>query len=133
VTDRTETTPAEPCFPTEIGLEVAMVALGQKAIELALADGFSTSLRLMQRTRRDASHNAMASDGEALMSKTDRTQTTAPFGTDLYRLQGRKISELSLPDRLRAMASLMHAGSAWGFSGEASWLEEAADKLEATP
>jgi hypothetical protein len=43
------TTPAEPCFPTEIGLEVTMIALGQKAIELALADGFSTSLRLMQR------------------------------------------------------------------------------------
>src|SRR4051812_49926218 len=61
--------------------------------------------------------------------QTARTPTT-PFGTDLYRLQdGRKVSELSLPDRLRAMASLMHAGSAWGFCGEATWLEEAADKL----
>ena len=36
----------------------------------------------------------------------------------------------SLPDRLRAIASMMHAGAAWGFCGEAMFLEQAADMLE---
>lgn len=36
----------------------------------------------------------------------------------------------SLPERLRAMAWLMHAGGAWGFCGEALFLERAADLLE---
>jgi len=36
----------------------------------------------------------------------------------------------TLPDRLRAIASMMHAGAAWGFCGEAMFLEEAADLLE---
>jgi hypothetical protein len=36
----------------------------------------------------------------------------------------------SLVDRLRAMAWLMHAGGAWGFCGEAMFLERAANLLE---
>lgn len=36
----------------------------------------------------------------------------------------------SLPDRLRAMASMMNAGAAWGFCGESLFLERAADLLE---
>lgn len=36
----------------------------------------------------------------------------------------------SLPERLRAIASMMHAGAAWGFCGEAMFLDEAADILE---
>jgi len=37
---------------------------------------------------------------------------------------------VSLPDRLRAMASMMNAGAAWGFCGESLFLEQAADLLE---
>ena len=36
----------------------------------------------------------------------------------------------SLPERLRAIAWMMHAGAAWGFCGEAMFLEQAADLLE---
>jgi len=46
----------------------------------------------------------------------------------LPRYDWRKVT--ALPDRLRAIASLMHMGAAWGFCGEASFLEEAADLIE---
>ena len=36
----------------------------------------------------------------------------------------------SLVDRLRAIAWMMHSGAAWGFCGEAMFLEQAADLLE---
>lgn len=36
----------------------------------------------------------------------------------------------TLPERLRIMAWMMHAGAAWGFCGEALFLEEAAKLLE---
>ena len=36
----------------------------------------------------------------------------------------------SLTERLRMMAWMMHAGAAWGFCGEALFLEEAARLLE---
>ena len=54
------------------------------------------------------------------------------FTTDMYRLDGKKLHEYPLPVRLRVMANLMHTGAAWGFSAEATWLEEAADLLEKT-
>jgi hypothetical protein len=57
--------------------------------------------------------------------------TTGPMRQ--LMLDGKPLHEYPLPTRLRAMAQMMHSGAAWGFCGEATWLEEAANKLEATP
>jgi len=56
------------------------------------------------------------------------TQTLRMINNNLPRYNWKET--VSLPDRLRAMASMMNAGAAWGFVGESLFLEQAADLLE---
>lgn len=73
----------------------------------------------------------LSEEGKEHLKTYFETFLTEPSsGNSSIIFKGELLHKHPLPTRLRVMATLMHCGAAWGFCGEATWLQEAADKLE---